>query len=290
MNQPEQQQIDHWLNNSRYQLDRAWRLNKEGFHEKHDVTLQSVYRGVALDHASLARAKFLNGDPIRDVRAEFANAARCVLKSFTMAYDRSDPDYVGDKWPAKNPNYTGHKDSPIEAKWLDPVYGQVDWSCVSETTAIDGFNFALMAADFDLAAKLAGWFQDPGDGVLMDVEANHYAHALAQTLRGERTPAWNTMKAQREAYEAKPSKRNDYRKNYYTLSTALFGILVKDTAIFNKGLAMQLDFYQGDAQGENKNTDEEFICDHAVALANLGLHHGLAVTVEHDTLPKGLLI
>ena len=53
---------------------------------------------------------------------------------------------------------------------------------------------------------------------------------------------------------------------------------------------MQLEFYQGDAQGELKDTDEEFICDYAVALANLGLHHGLAVTVEHDTLPPGLLI
>jgi len=52
---------------------------------------------------------------------------------------------------------------------------------------------------------------------------------------------------------------------------------------------MQLDFYQGDAQGELKDTDEEFICDYAVALANLGLHYGLAVIVEHATLPKGLM-
>jgi len=69
----------------------------------------------------------------------------------------------------------------------------------------------------------------------------------------------------------------------------LLGIANQDGALFNKGLQMQLDFYQGDAQGELKDTDEEFICDYAVALANLGLHYGLAVIVEHATLPKGLM-
>lgn len=93
------------------------------------------------------------------------------------------------------------------------------------------------------------------------------------------------MKTQRDAYLGKPSKRDDYRKNYYTLGIALLGIVNQDGALFNKDLQMQLDFYQG----ELKDTDEEFICDYAVALANLGLHYGLAVTVEHATLPKGLM-
>ena len=52
---------------------------------------------------------------------------------------------------------------------------------------------------------------------------------------------------------------------------------------------MIVNFYQKVALGEHRNTPYEFICDHAVALANLGLHHGLSVNVEHDTLPKGLL-
>ncbi len=290
MNQPEQQQIDHWLNNSQYQIDRVWRLNREGFHEKNDVTLQTVYVSVALDHATLARAKFLNGDPIDEVREEFARAAKCVLKSFTMAYDESDPDYVGDRWPARNPHYTGHKGSPVAAKFLSPEYGQVDWSSVAEIEFIEGINYALMAADFSLAEQLATWFQDSPDGSPMDIEVNRYAHALKHAILGGRTRAWLLLKEQREAYEARPSKRDDYRKNYYTLSTALFGIMDKNEALFNEGLAMQLAFYQDMAQGEYKNTPMEFICDNAVALANLGIHHGLKVTVEHDTLPKGLLI
>ena len=38
------------------------------------------------------------------------------------------------------------------------------------------------------------------------------------------------------------------------------------------------------------DSDERYICDHAVALANLGTFFGLSITIEHDLLPKGLLI
>ena len=263
MNKPEPEQIEHWLKNSRYQINRSWKLNREGFHAKNDVSLQTVYVGVALDHAALARAKFLNGDPIDEVRTQFTNAARCILKSFTMAYDESDPDYQGEK---------------------------ADWVEVGETIAIDGFNFALMAADFGLAKELASWYRDRPDGRKMDPEVNHYAHDVKRVLRDGRMKAWNRLKTQFEAYMAKPPKRNDFRKNYYTLTTALFGIVDSNEERFNQGLLMQLEFYQGYAQGEAKNTTEEFICDHAVALANLGIHYGLNVTVEFDTLPKGLLM
>ena len=111
--------------------------------------------GLAAWYASLARARFLNDDPVEDVRAEFATASRHIIKSFTMAYDETDPDFQGVK---------------------------VDWSEVIESIAIDGFNYALMAADFNLAAELGKWFRDPGDGDLMDSEVNQYAHGLAQTV------------------------------------------------------------------------------------------------------------
>ena len=263
MNQPEQEQIDHWIITALEGIEGSWKRYKDGFYKKEGIAVQCMYTGLALDHASLARAKFLNGDLIDEVRIEFANAARCILKSFTMAYDESDPDYQGEK---------------------------ADWVEVGETIAIDGFNFALMASDFGLAKELASWYRDRPDGRKMDPEVNHYAHDLKYVLRDGRMKAWNRLKTQFEAYMAKPPKRNDFRKNYYTLTTALFGIVDSNEERFNQGLRMQLEFYRGYARGEAKNTDEEFICDHAVALANLGIHYGLNVTVEFDTLPKGLLM
>ncbi|BBA37464.1 uncharacterized protein sS8_5547 [Methylocaldum marinum] len=262
-NTPEQQQIDHWLKVARDGLTQTEEDFKSGFYEAENISIESVHTGTAMLYASLARAKFLNGDPIAEVRAEFANAARHILKSFRMAYDETDPDYQGEK---------------------------ADWTEVSELMAIDGFNFALMAADFDLAAELAGWFRDRPDGVRMDIEVNRYAHALKSVVLDDLPQARGLLSAQIDAYAAKPSKRNDYRKNYFTLSTALSGIADTNEARFNEGLAAQLKIYQSYARGEARNTDEEFICDHAVALANLGLRRGLAVTAEHPTLPRGLLI
>jgi len=263
MSQPEQQQIDSWIKMALDGLARTEEDFKSGFYEEEDISIQSVHVGTALLYAILARARFLNGDPIAEVRTEFATAARYILKSFTMAYDEKDPDYQGEK---------------------------ADWVEVGETIALDGFNFALMAADFTLTEELAGWFRDPPDGVCMDIEVNRYAHALKHALLGGWRQARELLTTQRDTYLGRPSKRNDYRKNYYTMSIALLGIVNRDAALFNKGLQMQLEFYQGDAQGELKDTDEEFICDYAVALANLGLRHGLTVTVEHDTLPQGLMI
>ena len=89
----------------------------------------------------------------------------------------------------------------------------------------------------------------------------------------------------------KKPPRQGYEKNYHTLITTLYGIVTRDEKRFNEGLLMQLEFYRiAEAEGEYRNTPQGFICDDAVALANLGLHEGLAVTVEHDLLPRGLLI
>jgi|GEM_PF-1304470 len=132
-------------------------MNREGFHDKNDVPLQAFYLGVALDHASLARARSLNGDPIDEVRAEFTNAARCTLKIFTMAYDDSDSDYQGEK---------------------------ADLSCNSETIMIRGLNYALMASDFELAEALAVWFRNRPNGLRMDIEVNCYVHAFKHALLG----------------------------------------------------------------------------------------------------------
>ncbi len=287
---PEQEQSDHWIKVSKEDMDETWEAQRNGFYRQHNIPLQSVYTGISLSHASLARAKFLNGDPIEEVRAEFAQAARCILKSFRMAYDPADPDYVGDRWPPPNPQYTGKPGSVVEAKWLDPGYGEVSWANVGEVWFIEGIDYALMAADFALAKELAGWFRDPPDGVLMDKEVNDYAHDLKLCVLEAWDEALARLEAHAEYYRAFPPTRNDYRRNYCTLTTALHGIAARDAARFNEGLRMQLDFYAHEANGEYRNTDQEFICDDAVALANLGLHRGLPVTVEDDRLPRRLLI
>lgn len=262
MSIPEQQQIDYWLKNANERINRKHQLYNEKFYEKENIPIQSHYTGLGLWHASLARAKFLNGDPIEEVRAEFAKASQCIMKSFTMAYDKSDPDYQGEK---------------------------IEWSSVSETKAIRGMNYALMSGNFDLSCEIASWFQDRLDGHKMDLCVNRYAHALSLMLQNKPDEAIPFLANQLNDYNKRPPKSIG-DKNYYSLILTLLSIIKNDEKKFNKGLLKQLEIYQSQAQGELKDTDEEFICDHSVALANIGIKLGLKVTVEYDTLPKGLLI
>ncbi len=263
MKYPDQSQMDHWIEVALEGLTQTDEDFRSGFFEQNQISIQSVHTGTASLCASLGRAKYLNGDPIEEVRQQFTRSAGYVLKSFKMAYDESDPNYRG-------------SDS--------------DSSCINEGEFIDGMNYALMACDFDLAKELAFWFRDPPPKARFRQEINAYAHGLCEVVNGRFPEAEQRMAEQLAAYEKKPSKKRDARANFNTMSIALHGIASRDSAQFNQGLDMQLAFYKTIARGEFRDTPQAFICDYAVALANLGLHHGLEVTVEHGLLPGGLLV
>ena len=88
------------------------------------------------------------------------------------------------------------------------------------------------------------------------------------------------------------SHRADFaRGGGHTLSIALLGIVEKNEVRFNGELAAQLEFYEPETtHGEEQDTSEEFISNHAVALANLGLWAGLKLHTKHWLLPTDLLI
>lgn len=259
---PDQDQIDHWKSVYSNGIDRRFQLMEQGFHIKKGIPFQDVYDGFAMDYSGLGRARFLNGDPLEEVRAGFHQAAQSTRRAFAIVYDSTDDLYQTDN---------------------------TKFSSVSERQFVEGVYYALMAADFDLAAELARWFQDRPNGKKMDPEVNDFAFALKHTLLGDSEKALALLRPRLDNYLKKPPK-GGYKRNYYTLTTALVGILEMDEALFNEGLTLQLHFHLGDARGEYKNMPQGYICDDAVALANLGIHHGLNVTVTDYRLPAGLLI
>jgi hypothetical protein len=262
MNQPAQNQIDHWIATSLKGLAQTDEDFRSGFYVKEQIPIQSVHCGTASMYASLARARFFNGDPIEEVRAEFANAARHVMKSFTMAYDPSDPDYQGER---------------------------ADLSEVSETIGIEGMNWALMSADFELAAEMGSHYRTRPDGYMLGLDTNRYANALALTLQERQKEALPLLLAQFEDYKKKPPK-SPADRNYYSLILALFGIVAKEREKFHQGVELQLKSHWPYAKGEGKDTDEEFICDHAVALTILAQRNLLWPKVAQNMLPGGLLL
>ena len=271
---PEQQQIDHWLKVSNEDIARKTKKFKSGLYQIKDLPIQAFYAGIASSHADLAYAQFLNGEAPEIYRANFSKATSNIIISFTMAYDKNDPDYVGDK---KETDFSGFG------------YGCVSWFKVAEDVFIEGFHYALMGADLKLAKELAKLFDNPPNGYLMDKEINRYAHALKCVALAEKEQGKALLKQTIDEGKGKKTK-NPLKLNYQTLSHALYGILDNDEALFNRGLELQLNLHEPYARGEAKDTSEEFICGNAVALANLAIAYKIPVTVEHHLLPKGMLI
>jgi hypothetical protein len=210
---------------------------------------------------SLGRARFLHGDPLEMVRQAFREAARGIETSFAMAYDESSPHFLGCRAEPR---------------------------AVSETTALHGLNAALMAVDFALAGRLARWIPPSPNDPSTSEETLHYVRGLKHLLLGQPSQARAHVSATLKQYEGRPPQA-DYKRNYYTLTLALAGILEGDDERFNEGLRAQADFYRGFLQGENADTVGEHIRDHLVALGNLGLRHGRQVKGDIPFLPRELL-
>jgi len=94
----------------------------------------------------------------------------------------------------------------------------------------------------------------------------------------------------------KPSKRQGgpYRQeeiNFFLLSLILQGIAINGANQVNESLLLYLDFYKRVLipAEDYWDTDEEFIADAAVALANLAQYRGIEITAEHDLMPPQLI-
>jgi hypothetical protein len=213
-------------------------------------------------------------EAVSHARAAFQKAAECMEMSFRMAYDPTLPEYLGD---------------------------QSDWSCVMEAHGISGFNAALMATDFALARRFAPWPRRSPGNAPMDEEVCNYVDALQTYLLKDPDTAGRLLrrnltlfdkhKAHLKSGDEEAEENSGWKTNYQTLSMTLLGIVENNPVKFNGGLAAQLEFYEPQAlHGEESETSEEFICDNAVALANLGLWAGLKLTTQHRLLPTALLI
>ena len=260
--QPSKDDIEFWLNLSKELIEEDKKRKEDGFYKKNNVSIQSVLHGSSSEHAFLARALFLNGSPIEEVRTNYITAARYIIKAMKIAFDKDDPDYLGEK---------------------------SDWAAIMETTVIEGFNYSLIGGDFETGRELSRWFFDPLDNEPMEPDVNRYAHALKHALLGEKEEGKTLLSLTLEEYQASPTK-DPADINYFTMSLALYGILNNDEKHFNEGLELQLKLYETIAKGEIRDTDEAYICENAVALANLGIGFDMTVAVKHDLMPEGLLL
>src|SRR5690606_11507931 len=117
------------------------------------------------------------------------------------------------------------------------------FATVTERSFIEGVYYALIANDFVLTKELSLWFRDTPDNDPMSPEVNDFAFALKCTLLGDIEKALTILHPRLDKYLKKPPK-GGYKRNYFSLTTALVGILEKNEERFNEGLEMQLKFYK----------------------------------------------
>jgi len=265
---PDQEEVESWIEIDLEDIEKRRKKIVVG------QGTQGTYTGLYLDYIDLGRSRYLHGlwfqslstrDAVKEARAAFQKAGECIEMCFRMAYDPTLPEYLGDK-----------------AEWFE----------VDEVTGIEGFNAALIATDFALARRFAPWPRRRPNGKRMDDEVCNYVDALQACLLNDPGTATQLLRRNVDKFKQRPSSKG-FRLNYHTLSMALLGIVEKNEVRFNGGLAAQLEFYERFETGvnsENEDTSEEFICDQAVALANLGLWAGLKLRTQHRLMPTALLI
>jgi hypothetical protein len=266
MKKPTKEEIQTWLEIERERIQRDQRDIDAGRAD------QLTWEGWTFYHLGLGRVLFLAGAPLEQVRAAFREAARGTERVFVMAHDKSSPDYLGSR--------------------ADPTTG-------TDVLAIDGFNAALMAGDLEAGRRLARWVPARSADPEQAPEVQDYTRGLQALLLRKPQEARVRVTRARQSLERRLSKpleeeedetERHWQNNYLTLALTLEGILKKSEGQFNEGLRKQAAFYREWAEGEYEDTDQEYICDHLVALGNLGLLQGLRVRGEVPYLPPGLLL
>ena len=277
-NKPEQQQIDFWLEDAERDVQRILKYRDNGFefYKKENLPIQTGYRALANYYADLGYAQFLSGAP-RDVfRASFTTAAEYIIKVFKMTYDKNDPDYVGDKPPTDHAGFG---------------WGCLDWWAVNEQKFITGEQYALIGANFDKAKELAEWYRNvPEEYQSDEIVHQRFAHALKFAVMGVKDPGKSLLWKSLTEMHGKKTK-DPFKLNYLNQTQTLYGILDNDEERFNQGLELQVAMHLIWVKQEDAvDTPYEYICDDAVALANLGIGFGMKLTFEHYTLPEGLVM
>ncbi len=283
---PEQQQIDDWLKSSQWSIDKIWNSFHNGSYEAEGIPIQMMYTSLANAHAELARVQCLNGEPHKVFRGSFSKAAGYTIKSFKMAYDQTDPDYIGDK---ELPDVSFS------------AYGYVNWQSVSEPEFIKGIYYALMGADFEIARELAQLFRNPGDGVLCGKQTNRYAHALKFAVMGEKDAGKKLLKQTLNELESAELSLPDILE--LSENRPLYAILDNDEALFHRDEEPWLEFAFkqwhlvdflpafSDRNKEKGTKPTDFFGeDYAVALVNLAIYYDMKVKIDHLNLPKDLIL
>lgn len=259
--------LNQWLNELRTQIDEYEAELVDG-----DVEFkQSAYGNLAQSFAKKGRLLYLHDVNPTEIHQAYQEAANMMEKNFIMAYDQSSPDYIGD---------------------TDSIH----WGWVDYNAAIDMIVWSLMGGDFDQTKRVAKWMDDPTAKDTYDEEYEELMQDAGWLVETLREVIINQDENRNESVlELASNIRNQFRKipdnrHYYAMGQVIIGIINRDELLIAQGLNLQLHYYTQYIERQKNKDDTCYLCEDAVAFANLALHNDLVVRVQSLYLPSSLLI
>jgi hypothetical protein len=257
------------------EIGQVHELCRNGYYDKEDLGVHVGYSVIGICYADRAFSRYVLGKKLPEIMPDLKQATAFNLKSLDVLRNPANPEY--------------NKKYDLPGRYFDH-------------NAMEDIYCAVLADDLSAAKTFAcgGWaVSNPGRGGnyldgLTQTRSNEprpiFLKGLAQFILGNPDGSIQTITPLMESIEKRGLSKNwTYRKNYYSLLRALYGILTHDEEKVMSGIAMQLDFYEhsgANPHSEYYGLSEYYICQPAVVLAIFALKAGIDVTIEHALLPK----
>jgi hypothetical protein len=257
------------------EIESVHELCRNGYYDKEKLGVHVGYSVIGMCYADRAFSLYVLGKERSEFMPDLKQATAFNLKSLDVLRNPANPEY--------------NKKYDVPGKYFDH-------------DAMEDIYCAILGDDFSAAKTFAGgkWaVSNPGHG-------GNYLDGLTQTRNNEPRPIFlkglvqfilgnpdesiKTISPLMETMEKRGLSKNwTYRKNYYSLLRALYGILTHDEEKVTSGISMQLNFYEhsgANPHSEYYGLSEYYICQPAAVLAILALKAGIDVNIEHALLPE----
>ncbi|UTM60440.1 immunity 49 family protein (plasmid) [Photobacterium sp. CCB-ST2H9] len=266
MKQPTTGQIREWIDDAHYDIESQKRRLKEGFREKHNLTLEGFFRARGNYYLDIAIGHAMLGDR-QQAKEALTESIQYLSLPYRMAYDET----------------CEHRDQAAPAEKNGAIGIPQTNSLLLAMAALDNDKINEAMIPF---VQLAERYEQ--DQEFMEMVQT--IRALRVMLsRGEDNLSASILKTALDHSESHPIKGAGWRRRTYTINLTLWSVLQRQQETFDQALKLFLKDYETEARGENRDLPIAYASLEAVGLIKLARRYGLTYEDSHPLIPPALL-
>ncbi|MDO6581581.1 hypothetical protein Q4491_09510 [Photobacterium sp. 2_MG-2023] len=266
MKQPTAEQIQEWIDDAHYDIESQKRRLKEGFREKHNLTLERFFRARGLYYRDMALGHAMLGERPQAEEA-LTESIRYLALPYRMAYDET----------------CEHRDQAVPPEKSGTIGIPQTNSLLLAMAALDNDEINAELIPF---VQLAERYEK--DQELMEMVQT--IRALQVMLsRGEDSLSASILKTALDHSKSHPIKGAGWRRRTYTINLTLWSVLQRQQETFDEALKLFLKDYETESRGENRDLAFAYASLEAVGMIKLARRYGLKYEGDHPLIPAALL-